>query len=117
MASGSVRSKATTASMSNTPHGALPVHPSWLVQKGYQVSGPSPVLQIEVALEIVSYMVGVATRKRSAYGANHFLGCLCVQTRYMFLQCGLCVAHLAAERTSKGVLCFTCCQGCLPSKI
>lgn len=45
-----------------------------------------PVLQIEVALKIVSDMVGVAPRKRGAYGADHLLGCLCVQTRYVFLQ-------------------------------
>ena len=57
------------------------------------------MLQIEVALEIVSYMVGVATRKRSAYGANHFLGCLCVQTRYMFLQTRVTFFNIA-EKTS-----------------
>jgi len=118
MAPGSVRGKTSAAPMSNTPNSALPVHPSRLVQKGYQVSrASSAVLQIEVALKIVSDMVGVAPRKRGAYGADHLLGCLCVQTRYVFLQCGLCVAHLAAERASEGVLSLTCSQGGFTSKI
>jgi len=109
MAPGSVRGKTSTAPMSNTPNSALPVNPSRLVQKGYQVSRAASVLQIEVALKIVSDMVGVAPRKRGAYGADHLLGCLCVQTRYVFLQCGLCETHLAAERASEGVLSLTCC--------
>ena len=45
-----------------------------------------PVLQIEVALKIVSDMVGIAAREGGAYGADHLLGGLCVQTRYVFLQ-------------------------------
>jgi len=64
MASGSVRSKTTAASMSDTPYSALPMHPSRLIQKGYQVSrASSAVLEIEVSLKIISDMVGVAPRK------------------------------------------------------
>jgi len=117
MAPGSVRGKTTAAPMSNTPYSALPVHPSRLIKKGYQVSRPSSVLEIEVALKIVSDMVGVAARKRGAYGADHLLGCLCVQTRYVFLQCGLCKAHLAAEWAGEGVLSLACCQCGFASKI
>ena len=58
-----------------------------------------PVLQIEVAQKIVSDMVGVAPRKRGAYGADHLLGCLCVQTRYMFLQTRVTFFNIA-EKTS-----------------
>lgn len=64
MASGSVRSKTTAASMSDTPYSTLPVHPSRLIQKGYQVSrASSTVLQVEVALKIVSDVVRIASRK------------------------------------------------------
>lgn len=63
MASGSVRSKTTAASMSDTPYSALPMHPSRLIQKGYQVSRASSVLEIEVSLKIISDVVGVAPRK------------------------------------------------------
>jgi len=63
MASGSVRSKTTAASMSDTPYSTLPVHPSRLIQKGYQVSRASSVLQVEVALKIVSDVVRIASRK------------------------------------------------------
>jgi len=38
MASGSVGGKTSAPPMSNTPDSALPVHPTGLVQKGYQVS-------------------------------------------------------------------------------
>jgi len=118
MAPGSVRGKTTAAPMSNTPYSALPVHPSRLIQKGYQVSrASSAVLEIEVALKIVSDMVGVAARKGGAYRADHLLGCLCVQTRYVFLQSGLCIAHLAAEWAGEGVLSLTCCQCGFTSKI
>jgi len=118
MAPGSVRGKTSATAMSNTPDSALPVHPSRLVQKGYQVScAASAVLQIEVTLKIVCDMVGIAPRERGAYRADHLLRCLCVQTRYMFLQCGLCEAHLAAERTSERMLSLTCCQCGFTSKI
>jgi len=104
--------------MSNTPDSALPVHPSRLVQKGYKVScASSAVLQIEVTLKIVSDMVGIAAREGGAYGADHLLGGLCVQTRYVFLQCGLREAHLAAERASERMLSLTCCQGGFTAKI
>jgi len=118
MASGSVGGKTSAPPMSNTPDSALPVHPTGLVQKGYQVScASSTVFQIKVALKIVGDVVGISPGEGRADGAHHLLRGLCVQTRYVFLQCGFCEAHLAAERTGERVLGLTRCQGRLPSEI
>jgi len=69
MASGSVGGKTSAPPMSNTPDSALPVHPTGLVQKGYQVSCASSVFQIEMALKIVGDVIGISPGEGGADGA------------------------------------------------
>ena len=70
-----------------------------------------------MALEVVSDMVGVAPREGGADGAHDLLGGLGVKTRYVLLECGLCVAHLGAKRAGEGVLLLCSSQGGLPTEV
>ena len=61
------------ASTHPIPDSSLSVYSPWLIQEGYEIPGSTPVLKVQMTLEVIRDMIWVSSWEGGAYWAYHLL--------------------------------------------